>query len=376
MTHQRLIVCLLAAVVVRLAFVFIGFPYLRDRWQLHEDGDGYGVIAQTIREGHYDDVTRGPVYPMLVAGCGTLGTKVLQAVLDAFTCLLVYLLANRRGWAAWLWALYPFAIWRVAFINKEVVLAFLLAGYACVQVFAFRGTKNGPWVLAGVLLGLVNLCKPMFLPWPLVIAAMVWLNRKSLARVGVLVIAMLAVVVPWTVRNWHVSGELLPVATEQGGITTFVGNYQPADGLWEGAGKIRWMAAVDGVKVQNAGASVAQLDRVFYRAAIREIAANPAKAAALVVRKCGRFWFLSAKRREEAASVVIQGLYLALAAVGLWRLRPWNGEVVIMVTLIGYVMLVHAVSYADLRFSLPVMPLVCAFAGYSASRMDARRSAA
>ncbi len=363
---------------MRLAFVFVGFPYLQDRWQLREDGDGYGVIAQTIREGHYDDVTRGPVYPMLVAVVGSpTNVKVLQAFLDAATCLLIYLLAGRKQWVACLWAVYPFAIWRVAFINKEVVLTFLLAGYVYIQLRAFRETKSWLWAVGGVLLALVNLCKPMFLPWPLVIVALAWLNRKSLAHVGLLVVVMLAVIVPWTLRNWRVTeGEFLPVATEQGGMTMFVGNYQPTDGLWEGQGKIRWMAAVDDIKTQHAGASVTQLDRVFYRAAMQEMAANPLKAAVLVVRKCGRFWFLGAKRREQALSFVIQGLYLALAAIGLWRVRPWNGEVVIIVTLIGYVMLIHALSYADLRFSLPVMPLICVFAGYSACRTGASRAAA
>ena len=33
-----------------------------------------------------------------------------------------------------------------------------------------------------------------------------------------------------------------------------------------------------------------------------------------------------------------------------------------MLTLIAYVMLIHALSYADIRFDLPVMPLVCALA--------------
>jgi len=102
---------------------------------------------------------------------------------------------------------------------------------------------------------------------------------------------------------------------------------------------------------------------VFYRAAWRQVRSNPAKAFELFVRKCGRFWFLSAARREQVAGLAIQGAWLALLGLGLWRLRPWRLPVVVLVTLILYVMLVHALSYADLRFSLPVMPAVCALAG-------------
>lgn len=265
--------------------------------------------------------------------------------------------------AAWLWAVYPFAIWRVAFINKEVVLTFLLAAYVCVQL---RAQSSWQWAAAGALLGLVNLCKPTFLLWPVVlvghaIACRSGSARKSVLYVGVLIAAMLLVVAPWTYRNWRVTGgEFLPVATEAGGLTTFVGNYQPTLGLWEGPGKPRWQAAVDEIKRQNTGASVVELDRAFYRAAWQQVIGHPLKAIELAVRKCGRFWFLSAKRREQLLGFLIQAGYLSVLGIGLWRAWPWGWPVWMLVALVAYVMGIHALSYADLRFSLPVMPYVCA----------------
>ena len=363
-------VCLSVALLLRLAFVFIGFPFLEQRWHLREDGDGYGVIAQTIRDGRYEDVTRGPVYPLFVALAGSSPTvKILQALLDTVTCVFAWWLTQfvsagvrdkdvaptKVGLAAaWLWAVYAFAIWRVAFINKEVVLTFLLAAYVCIQLAALRDLKPRQWLVAGGLLGLVNLCKPSFLLWPMVLLA--FAPRRALFALA----AMAVVIAPWTMRNWRVTGgEFLPVATEAGGLTTFVGHYQPTLGLWEGPGKARWLAAVDEIKLRNTGASAVELDRAFYRAAWQQVAGNPLKAIELAVRKCGRFWFLSAARREQVLSFVIQVGYLALLGIGLWRLWPWTKEVRLMLVLIGYVMLVHALSYADLRFSLPVMPLVC-----------------
>jgi hypothetical protein len=376
---RRLIICLTVALLLRLAFILIGFPHLQQAWGLREDGDGYGFIAETIREGRYTDVTRGPIYPALLAVVGVPTLKVLQAVLDTATCWLMWWLArtisgSRTGTspliAAWLWAVYPFAIWRVAFINKEVVLAFLLASYVSVQMLAFRRGKLWQWLVAGALLGFVNLCKPTFLAWPLVILAFAFLHRTPLVRVGGLIAAMVLIVAPWTLRNYRVTdGEFLPVATERGGVTTFIGNYQPTLGLWEGPGKLRWMAAVEEIENRHAGASVVELDRAFYRAAFQQMVSHPGKALEILVRKCGRFWFQSAARREQAIAFVIQAGYLALLGIGLCRRRPWGVEVMVMLTLILYVMLIHALSYADLRFSLPVMPAVCvlAFAGWKSS---------
>ena len=124
--NRALLLCLLVAFVLRLAFVLAVFPVLQDRWQLRDDGDGYRPIAHTIREHRYDDVPRGPVYPALVAACPGLALKGVQAILDTAVVALIFWLAGRQLPAAWLWAVYPFAIWRVAFVNKETVLTFYL----------------------------------------------------------------------------------------------------------------------------------------------------------------------------------------------------------------------------------------------------------
>jgi hypothetical protein len=357
-------ICLLGALLLRLAFIFAGFPILQSRWNLRDDGDGYGVIAQSIREGCYRDVTRGPVYPVFVAVAGSPEiVKLLQALLDTATGWLVFLLANRNWKAAALWTVYPFAIWRVAFINKEVLLTFLLLSYVCMQLMALREGKLWHWLAAGGLLALVNLCKPTFIAWPLVVLALALLHRVSPWRVTALLAAMVMVVAPWTWRNYVLtSGAFLPIATEQGGVATFIGNYQPTLGLWEGPGKARWMLAVAEVRSQHPGESAIELDRAYYAAAWDEVRRSPATAVEMFVRKCGRFWFLSAARREQAASFVIQFGYLTLLGIGLWRGRPWGVDTVLMAALVVYVMLTHALSYADVRFNLPVMPLVCALA--------------
>jgi len=364
LASRPLWICLIAALLLRLAFIFIGFPLLQERWNLRDDGDGYRVIAQSIRAGYYTDVTRGPVYPVFVAAAGSaVMVKLLQALLDTATCWLVFLLANCDWKAAALYAVYPFAIWRVAFINKEIVLTFLLVSYVCVQLVAMRHGKLWQWLVAGGLLALVNLCKPMFLAWPLVILALAFLHRVPIVRVVMLFVAMVVVVAPWTLRNYAITGgAILPVATEQGGLTTFVGNYQPTLGLWEGTGKVIWMQAVADIRARNAGTSVVELDRAYYRAAMNQIGGNPLKAAEMIVRKCGRFWFLSAARREQWVSSIIQFIYLAFFAVGLWRHRPLTHATILMLILIAYVMFIHALSYADIRFSLPVMPLLCVIA--------------
>ena len=361
--NRPLLLCLLVALVLRLSFVLLVFPVLQNRWQLRDDGDGYRPIAQTIRDHQYNDVTRGPVYPSLVAACPGITLKILQALLDTAVVALLFWLAGRQLSAAWLWALYPFAIWRVAFVNKETVLTFYLVIYLCLQLRAWRSGHWRDWVAAGLACGLVNLCKPMFLLWPILL--LVVIPRRA----WILLVALVALLGPWTYRNWRVTGgEFLPVATERGGVTTFIGNYPPTAGNWEGPGKPLWQAAVAEIIVKNAGASAVQMDRVFYRSAWQQVIDHPIYASGLVLRKCGRFWFFSAKHRELLLAGVIQGAYLALLGIGLWRMRPWGLEVRLLLAMLSYVMIVHALSYADLRFSLPIIPCVCILASRTFSR--------
>jgi hypothetical protein len=368
-----LIICLVLALTLRLTFVFLVFPHLQTRWNLREDGDNYGAIAQSIREGNYSDTTRGPVYPVFLAVAGSpTAAKILQAILDTATCALIFLLARRRWWAATLWAVYPFAIWRVAFINKEIVLAFLLTAYVLAQLTALERGKLWRWLLAGALLGIVNLCKPTFLFFPVIVIAILAVRRwratdaapfkQILSHAAALVVAMLVVIAPWTLRNYCVTnGEFLPVAIEQGGVTTFIGNHQPSRGLWEGEGKPLWQAAVAEIQRKHPDASAVELDRIYYRAAFDQVASNPFVAFQMFVQKCGRFWFVSAARRELAATIAIQTLYLSLATFGLWKLRRESFGQTLLLAVIGYVMFTHALSYADVRFSVIVMPLVCVF---------------
>ena len=381
MFERKFIPCLFVALLLRVIAVWFVFPGLAQSWHLRADADGYSQIAESVRKHRYTDVTRGPVYPMLVAVAGsTTVVRLLQVALDCLTGYLIYRLANRNLWALWAWALYPLAIWRVVFVNKEVVLAFLVVAYACLQAEALRVGGWGRWLAAGFFLGFVNLCKPIFLLWPVVLAVGLWrLHRPGWWReVGLVCAGMLVLVVPWTIRNWRVTGgEFIPVATERGGLTAFVGNRQATNGEWEGPGKTDWQEAVSAIRLQHLGATEAELDRVFYRAAWQEAAANPLGALGLAVRKCWRFWFVSAAQRALPVTVGVQLVWLALAGVGLWQLRPWVPATWVGLALVAYVMVVHAVSYADLRLSLPVMPLVCAWAGVGLAfvlRIDPHRA--
>ena len=64
---MRWTVLLLAALALRLGFVFVVLPAVESSVTLRFDGDNYTAIAQSLWRGEWRDVERGPVYPLFVA---------------------------------------------------------------------------------------------------------------------------------------------------------------------------------------------------------------------------------------------------------------------------------------------------------------------
>jgi hypothetical protein len=194
-----------------------------------------------------------------------------------------------------------------------------------------------------------------------VLVMIVW-KKVSWPRLAILLSAMAVVVMPWIVRNYRLTGAVLPVATQNGGMTLFVGNFQPCDGMWETPKRHLWEAEVERIRAENTGKSEVEVQRAYYQAAWDQILSNPAKAAELYVRKLWRFWFLSSARREPVASLLIQSTYLLLAIFGWWRLRPLSFQKRLLPAMLLFAMLFHAFGVGELRFSLPVFPFVCVLA--------------
>jgi 4-amino-4-deoxy-L-arabinose transferase-like glycosyltransferase len=360
----RLIVLLLAALALRLGFVFAVLPAIEPHLPLRFDADNYTAIVQSIWRGEWRDVERGPVYPLFVAACGgsLTAVRLTQAVMDCGTVWLVFLLGRRLGGeragliAGWLYAVYPLAWWRVAFMNKEIALTLLLAA----TVWNWQRPA-----MSGVGWGLVNLCKPSYLLLPLL--RRWWTPQRK--HYLVTVVIMLAVIAPWTVRNYVLTGELLPVATERGGFTAYVTNWWPTRGDWE-TNKPLWQAELDRIRGAHADLSPIQLDRLFYRLTLENIIGESGRTLLMVARKAVIFWFVNASWRAWWAVALLQLVYLGLAAAGAARRRP-PAELLIVIL---YTWALHALVIADVRFALPVMPLVCVIAA-AAFRYEDKRLA-
>jgi 4-amino-4-deoxy-L-arabinose transferase-like glycosyltransferase len=147
----------------------------------------------------------------------------INSLLSSLTCIPIYFSAKyslgRRAAtiAACVWALYPFAIYFSAGRVWEYSLTGLLFTTSFCIAQRIHGTsKPLAWIGWGALAGLTAMSNPSTLgtlPFLAFLAA--WRLRKMSRRwflnFALTGLAALAVLTPWTVRNYHALGILCPV---------------------------------------------------------------------------------------------------------------------------------------------------------------------
>lgn len=194
--------------------------------------------------GYFPTVNRAPLWPMLIAfisipfGPSDFYARLFLSVLGAFTCVLVYLFAKAisnntfvgfvGGGIA---ALYPGLFIYDGWLYTESLYTFLLFAL-CYSVYRLqRNPQRYRWVICGVLLGLLSLTRPnglavlsIFLVWAVFMAWRKVFSWSFVAK-GMLIstIITVAIIAPWTIRNYEVSHSFVSVAGGDG--TVLLGSY-------------------------------------------------------------------------------------------------------------------------------------------------------
>ena len=232
------------AFAIRLLVVWFTYRSLPDA-DKHYEAFGWemGWIARALASGHGfsspyfpwsgPTAMQPPLYPALLSlvfrafGIYTLTSAfvilAINSLLSALTCIPVYFSARYslglRGAvaAAWVWALYPFAIYFSASRVWEYALTGLLFTTSfCIAQRIHKWNKPLAWVGWGVLCGVTALSNPSTLSTlPFLLALALWQVRASggrwLAKGALTLAATIAVLAPWTVRNVRELGILCPV---------------------------------------------------------------------------------------------------------------------------------------------------------------------
>lgn len=362
-------------------------------------GRGYTLYAP--QAGVYDwDLTHSawayrptmrvpPIYPLVLAALyGVVGVDhraglLAQVCFDVLTGWVVYrigtrLFDRRAGLLAALgWGGYLPEVTSVLRLRSEPLFTLLL----CVCVWSFLAAIRRPssprFALTGALIGLAALCRPSMVG----VAALFLLYVAMRGRASLVPsLTVLAVLAPWMIRGVLLFGTVVPVATN-GGYSLYRSIFtisRPDYLTGEPPDFVRAYAtfteALQRQPTLHVPKDEADLDRMFRNEAWQLIRAHPFRYLHVCADSLMRLWFRLyggrlAGWKDTLTGVMNAGLLL-LAGFGLRR--GGIRQSIALAGLIVYNSLFYAMTLADPRYNLPIIPLVLILSARGVMNTSAR----
>lgn len=373
-----MVTLLLLALLARVAAAFAvggGFHFA--------DEAAYVDAARRLSDGggfafQYRNVPAYPVFLALLSldpDVGVRFLRVAQAAVAALGSVAVFALGDRMFGrrvaivAGLLYALDPLLVVSSGLLYPETVASLLVPIVVLLALRAVERNSLGFSALAGALLGILALLRPVALVLLPVVAA--WTTLMVAARpgrrvghLGAVALAFLLVLTPWSVRNLRVHGRLIPVATAGTHVAPAGRDEVAHRGVLVSMAQWAWT---------EPGALISHTTRQFLNfwelAPTRMATDDPARRQQLHRRdqRLSTQPLVSLGLRDRVSSASF-ALELALALVGLVaavRAR-WRQTLLPLTVIFAYAM-GFALFVGKLRYRIPVLPLVFLFTGVGAS---------
>jgi 4-amino-4-deoxy-L-arabinose transferase-like glycosyltransferase len=416
---KRLVVWGIAIALVHTALLFVVIPVLTSRlhgaYGSQPFADGYDQLAINLSTGHgyrfYADTAptmmREPGYPVLLAGLMLLFGNTLTMVRItnlAFALGAAYVIFRIAKMfvfndqmvdrivlygAPLLFLFHPGILVAETRGGVEVFFGFLVSLLVFTICRAVERDRTIDFVLAGLVLGLTVLVRstPMLFPG-LLLLYLVWTGRRradlfrTCRNIVLMVVAMVAMLSPWIIRNYRLTGKVVPSASVLG-VSAQAGQYigeHEFNGksfliLDREASRERDRIAMqlgypfeDGAEgyYQTFYKSMDELSfsSYLFKMVVARYKASPGLFATCVSQNILNFWFAGKTWTTTALNMVIQIPYIILALVGSFGLLKGERARLagVLVLFIGYVMAVHIPILAQARYSIPLIPVVAILA--------------
>jgi 4-amino-4-deoxy-L-arabinose transferase-like glycosyltransferase len=389
-----------------------------------DDSHAYYALAKALyEEGSFggpefqDSSDWSPGAPLLyaagfyaTAGAHEGTARIIEALMGIAAILVVFALADRLGGrvagllAAFAVAVYPPFIHSTGELMSEPPAILTLPAAVLAFLWASEQERLRAWLLPGVLFGLTAMFRPeyLFVGIAFVVLAGIRVGmardwKPGLAGAGLLALALLLPIVPWTIRNIDVLDRVVPISTGSG-KAIYVGTYLPADGEYQTV-KAILVERYQGRELDPHSAALEEIDPtpLFDRVAERYpdlprdsalgkigkqnlskyFGEDPLGYLGMTARKIGRMW--SSGVGEAMGSGVGRTLQILIVALGLAGFvllgmrRSW-WELVVLATPILLVTAIGAASLAAPRRNEVLMTLVFPLAALTLSRPATRLS--
>ena len=383
--------------IVALALRLIAVMNLPSRYQIPvADAGQYDDLAINLLagEGFVDSNTglptswRVPLYPLFLAGIYSIfghnyaAVRIIQCIMGALLCLVIFyigkMLFDRKIAllsAAILASYQPFIFhlyWGgPAFLLSENLFTFLLAllVFSLIRnLFVQFSLKN--CVIAGILIGLLTLTRPVIALFPLFLFGLLLYKNKysfifTLKKTLPLLVSFILVILPWTVRNYFIHKAFVPFSTQGGFVLLACNNpYAKGSGLVDVESLL-----TEEEKNQLSKMSEVEIDNMYRKHAKEFSFKNYKKLPRLYFKKLLGLWDIyttdwdpdgSCRRRYN----IWYSIVLMFASFGIVKSvkSKLNINISLLILLFLYLSIIAMIFCGSPRFRNPIEPYLIIFA--------------
>ncbi|MBI2167216.1 MAG: glycosyltransferase family 39 protein [Candidatus Omnitrophica bacterium] len=375
------------ALLVRLVMIAV-WAGAGQEGRLSGDSDQLYQIAESLVEGKgfelYGAPTsrRGPLYPLLIAawlkaGFYPSGLELAQALLGAFSCVLLFLIAKHLFrtsvglLAAFLFSFDYLLVKQTVYILPETLfIFFILTSF----YFLFKSQTDKRLLgslAAGLFAGLAVLTKEtLSLYFPLMVIYFFmekkgW--RRAILKSLIFLAAFTSTLAPWLVRNKQVYRDGIFLTINAGHVLYLGNNPQVTQRIHGGD----WINEDDTQYPKDDPALPPLLsleaDRYLMGKAIDYIRRHPVVFFKNMGIKALRLWFPFYSKAQVLPKWIMTVSYLIVipcSIIGLLLTRGRWREFLPIYLLVAYVTFIHSVTIPGIRYRYPVMPFLMIFAAY------------
>jgi hypothetical protein len=360
----------------------------------------YQVFSREISVNPTPEFGRPPLYSVFIAlvesifGGNLLYVQLAQLAISLVTALLLTrIVALFAPWAVTsvfvLMMLSPFEAVYTGAILSETLTTFLLVASAS-AILTISSSKR--WAVGGILFGLCILTRDIYWPMILIIPGCWILFGKVDIRLRCLeslifVLATFLVVLPWTIRNYHVAGRIVGVSEGRFGQAIWMGTWATNGAFTENDAYGRvypsqaFRSQAEKELVSNALETGKEGDAILRSLAIQRIFDEPVPVIGRYFARAPQLWFgtrfdifqlnqVHFPRKSHSWVAVkiilwsINSILILLSIVGMvltWRQRS---HMMILFLPILYTAFIHfPLNSFEIRYSQPVYPFLLVFTG-------------
>ena len=370
-----------------------------------DNGSAFGLPESRHIVVYEPAITRGPVYPMFLAGVYYLWSheadmdplgwwdmswdrvRIVQSILDALICLFIFwgvrfVYPDRYLPAFLAAALYSISVYNIFYTRmllSESITTFLMTVGIITSVMIMKSGRWVFWVISGAAFGLASLARPEYILFPFFLAGFIVFIKRRTIKMGIracamLILGLILVITPWTVRNYKTFHQFIPTSVGAMGLNLFNGTYEIED--WQGWGKypdrlfknpemkkeVKTWGGKLNFHIKRGTIGLKEYDAKFKVLALNIIKEDPIKCFFVWIERLPRLWYqnyiqMYVYREPSGIWFIFYFIFSTLALILMQK------EVRICCTpiflLFLYMNLVYLPFHIEPRYSVTMYPGLC-----------------